>query len=79
MNANNGRKIHTHTQKKNRETYIFLPGAGHLFHNCRQTSVPPGALWEGQQIRLDQPAVEKTTTRLSVAERLVTSFCPSKR
>ena len=52
------------------QTYIFVPGAGHLFPGCcRQPSVPPGALWEAQQILPDRPAVG--TEQLSKAACLI--------
>lgn len=40
-------------------TYISLLGAEHLILDCKQTSVPPGALWEEQQTHLDQPEGRK--------------------
>lgn len=43
-------------------TYTFLLGAEHLILDCKQTSVPPGALWEGQQTHLDQPEGRKERT-----------------
>lgn len=63
-------------------TYIFLLEAEHLILDCKQTSIPPGALWEGQQTHLDQPKGRKQNiwikySCLALQKNLASSFASS--